>query len=85
MLLIDSIYMIPKRATGGQWIILDCSDGGGATTGELSFFAYTALPFSMLPDRIDQNILLSGENVAALVLGLFYCVICILNTMCFML
>lgn len=51
-------------------------------------FAYTALPFSMLLHRIDRNIvniLLSGENVTALVLGLFYCVICILNTMCFML
>jgi hypothetical protein len=48
-------------------------------------FAYTAIPFSMLLHRIDRNILLSGENVAALVLGLFYFVICILNTMCFML
>jgi hypothetical protein len=47
--------------------------------------AYTALPFSMLLHRIDRNILLCGENVTALVLGLFYCVICILNTMCFML
>jgi hypothetical protein len=30
-------------------------------------FVYTVLPFSMLPDRTDQNIVLSGKNVAGLI------------------
>jgi hypothetical protein len=38
-------------------------------------FVYTVLPFSMLPYRTDQNIVLSGKNVAGLIVFLVMCVL----------
>jgi hypothetical protein len=37
-------------------------------------YAYTAVPFSMLSDCIDWNILISGKNTVILIIDLFlYC------------
>lgn len=44
------------QVSGSSWIVLT---EVVPPPENFPLFAYTALPFSMLPDRIDQNILLS--------------------------